>query len=235
MTASALSVQELTGRARTHLVTLADPPCTLHRDVAAPFLALRAGAAEVGIDLLPASSFRDFDRQLAIWNAKCAGERDLYDRNGDLLDHASLSEDALVSAILVWSALPGASRHHWGTDIDVYDGRAIAPGEKLDLMPAEYGPGGRFERLGAWLDENLERYGFYRPYATERGGVQPEPWHISHVQTASAALAGLTPAVLRDALDGAGLGGAAIVTARLPEIYDRYVLNVEPSPATRPS
>ncbi|MET0293284.1 MAG: M15 family metallopeptidase [Steroidobacteraceae bacterium] len=232
MTISALTPQELTGRARTHLVTLTDPPCTLHRDVVGPFLALRAAAADAGIDLLPASSFRDFDRQLAIWNAKCRGERDLYDRNGDLLDHASLGQDELVSAILVWSALPGASRHHWGSEIDVYDGHAVAQGEKIDLMPAEYAPGGKFERLGAWLDARLTEFGFYRPYATERGGVQPEPWHISHVATATAALAALTPAVLRDALDGAGLGGAEIVTARLPEIFDRYVVNVEPAPGT---
>lgn len=235
MRRTAFNSQELTGRAATHVVSLADPACTLHRQVVRPFLELREAAADAGINLLPASSFRDFDRQLAIWNAKCRGERDLYDRRGALLDHASLGEDDLVTAILVWSALPGASRHHWGTDIDVYDGNVVLPGERIDLMPAEYVPGGKFERLGAWLDARLSEFGFYRPYSVDRGGVQPEPWHISHAETAGAALAAFSPALLRDALDGVSMDGAEIVTARLPEIFDRYVLNVDaaPSLATR--
>jgi LAS superfamily LD-carboxypeptidase LdcB len=232
---------ELTGRATTHLVTLTDPPCTLHRAVAEPFLALRAAALAEGIDLVPVSAFRDFARQLAIWNAKCRGERDLLDRDGTLLDHASLSEDERISAILHWSALPGASRHHWGTELDVIDGNATETGSRPQLLPAEYLPGGRYERLGAWLDANLARHGFYRPYAVDRGGVQPEPWHLSHAATAGAALAAFTPRMLMDALDGAALDAAAAVTARLPEIFERYVLNVDPlpewaaSPATRPS
>ena len=230
MPVSAFDPLELTGRAASHVTTLLDPPCTLHRDVVAPFLALRAAAAVDGIDLVPVSTFRDFARQLGIWNAKCRGERDLLARDGTLLDPASLSEDELVRAILDWSALPGASRHHWGTEIDVIDATATEPGTRPQLLPGEYLAGGRYARLGAWLDENLVRHGFFRPYATDRGGVQPEPWHLSHVQTAGAALAAFTPQMLLDALDGAGLGAAATVTARLPEIFERYVLNVDPPP-----
>jgi LAS superfamily LD-carboxypeptidase LdcB len=239
MTGEVLNARELTGRATTHLVTLQEPPCTLHRSVVEPFLALHAAAAAAEIDLVPVSTFRDFPRQLAIWNAKCRGERDLYDRDGTLLDHASLGEDELVSAILHWSALPGASRHHWGTEIDVIDGNALEPGARPQLQPEEYVPGARFGRLALWLDHNLAAYGFYRPYAVDRGGVQPEPWHLSHAATAAAALAAFTPRMLLDALDGAELGGAATVMARLPELFDRYVLNVDPvptaglSPATR--
>ena len=240
MPAAVLDPLELTGRASTHVVTLQNPPCTLHRSVVEPFLALRAAAAAADIDLVPVSTFRDFARQLGIWNAKCRGERDLFDRDGILLDHASLSEDELVSAILHWSALPGASRHHWGTEIDVIDGATRAPGSVPQLLPGEYAAGGRQARLGAWLDDHLHRFGFHRPYASDRGGVQPEPWHLSHAATAAAALAAFTPRMLLDALEGAQLGAAATVTARLPEIFERYVLNVAPpgealNPGTRPS
>ena len=31
-------------------------------------------------------------------------------------------------------------------------------------------------KLAAWLDDNLEKYGFYRPYKDYKGGVAPEPW-----------------------------------------------------------
>ncbi len=41
---------------------------------------------------------------------------------------ASSAEAERVAAILVWSALPGASRHHWGTDCDVIDAAALPPG-----------------------------------------------------------------------------------------------------------
>lgn len=228
-----LNALELTGRAATHVVTLQDPPCTLHRDIIDDFHTLRAAAARRGIDLRPVSSWRDFDRQLLIWNAKCRGERELLDRDGTLLDHASLSEEGLVSAILHWSALPGASRHHWGTEIDVIDGNALPPGVRPRLVREEYMPGGIFERLEEFLRDELHEHGFYRPYATDRGGVQPEPWHLSHAATASRALAAFTPQVLREALRDAPLDAAATVQARLQDIYDRYVLNVDPPPAAR--
>jgi hypothetical protein len=142
----------------------------------------------------------------------------------------------VVTAILHWSALPGASRHHWGTEIDVIDANTAEAGRAPELLPAEYAPGGRHAHLERWLAANLHRFGFHRPYASDRGGVQPEPWHLSHTATSTAALARFTPDLLQEALEGVELGGAAIVRARLPEIYRRYVLNVDPpSPGTRPS
>ncbi len=65
---------ELTGRARSHIEDSTDPPCALHAQVITPFLRLRRAAAQAGFDLVPQSAFRDFDRQLTIWNAKFNGE-----------------------------------------------------------------------------------------------------------------------------------------------------------------
>ena len=72
------TLDQLTGRVRTHLRELQDPPCALHMQVVPPFLAMRAAAAADGIELVAFSSFRDFDRQLAIWNGKFRGERPLH-------------------------------------------------------------------------------------------------------------------------------------------------------------
>jgi LAS superfamily LD-carboxypeptidase LdcB len=91
---------ELTGRARTHIVELDSPRCALHYAAATSFLAMRDAAAAAGIDLVPASSFRDFDRQLQIWNAKWRGERPLLDRDGRTLDAAALDDDRRIEAIL---------------------------------------------------------------------------------------------------------------------------------------
>jgi LAS superfamily LD-carboxypeptidase LdcB len=225
------SPQELTGRSRSHIVDLTAPACSLHHAVVEPFLALRAAAAADGIDLLPVSSFRDFARQLGIWNGKCRGERELRDAGGALVAAGSLDADALVSTILHWSALPGASRHHWGTDLDVVDAAAMPQGYRPQLVAEEFAAGGVFAVLDEWLAGSAARFGFYRPYASWRGGVQPEPWHLSYAPVAEAALQQFSVEVLEQALADVELGERAAVQRRLPQIVDGYVMNVDAPPA----
>jgi len=232
-TAVAFDVLEATGRARTHVVELPEPRCTLHRAVVQPFLRMRTAAARAGIDLAPASSFRDFDTQLRIWNDKWTGHRLLLDRRGRQLIAAELGPAARVAAILAWSAPPGGSRHHWGTDLDVYDRAAVPSGYRLRLVAEEYADGGPFAALSAWLDAHMGRYGFYRPYRTDRGGVAPEPWHLSHGPTARAAAARLTLATLRAALSGADLEGRSALLRQLPRVHARFVRGVDPMPRPR--
>ncbi len=226
-----LDPAELTGRARTHVVDLESPRCTLHRAAVAPFLALRAAAAADGIDLVPVSSFRDFERQAAIWNEKFRGERPLLDRDGESLDARSLDAGRLVDTILLWSALPGASRHHWGSEIDVIDAAAVPPGGRIELVPRAFAAGAPFGTLDRWLDEHMGRFGFFRPYATDRGGVRPEPWHLSYAPVSVPALAALSVALLREALLHAPLDGLAQVIERLELIHERYVSRVDLPPA----
>jgi LAS superfamily LD-carboxypeptidase LdcB len=217
---------ELTGRSRTHIVELDAPRCALHYGTVASFLALREAAASAGIDLAAVSAFRDFDRQLRIWNEKWRGERPLLDRAGRLLDAATLDDMARVDAILCWSALPGGSRHHWGSDVDVIDAAAVPAGYRVQLTTAEYAPSGVFARLTDWLDENMWRYGFYRPYASGQG-TGPEPWHLSYWPVADEALESLTLPVLRRAVASSALLGRESVLERLPEFYTRFVLAVD--------
>ena len=101
---------ELTGQARTHIAAVADPPCLLHAQVVTPFLNLRRAARDEGIDLVAMSSFRDFGRQLSIWNGKFSGERPMLDASGAQLDAATLTPRQRIDAILLWSALPGFFR-----------------------------------------------------------------------------------------------------------------------------
>lgn len=224
---------QLTGRDRGHIVTLAEPRADLHAAAVEPFLAMRAAAARAGIDLLPVSSFRDFERQRAIWNAKFRGERPALDRRGRVFDLRKLDAGARVDAILCWSALPGASRHHWGSDVDVADGAVIARGYVLRLEAFEYRRGGPFARLSAWLGENMRRFGFFRPYQSRRAGVQPEAWHLSYAPVARGALAGMTAELLEEAIRGRGVEGEPEILARLPAIRKRYVLDVDAPPRMR--
>jgi len=220
---------ELTGRARTHIEQLDEPRVALHRDAVAPFLALRAAAAEEGIDVRPYSAFRDFAAQVEIWNRKFRGERPLYDRDGNVRDHASLSAEEIVEAILVWSAVPGASRHHWGSEIDVFDAAALPADYRVKLLPEEYAPDGVFAKLADWMKANLQRFAFFRPYDSDRGGVYPEPWHISYQPVSVPALTALSPDVIAQALQDTEVLGKEMVLARLPEIWRQYVVNVSPA------
>ncbi len=241
-----LSAEQLTGRVRSHVLDVPESGCILHPDAASAFLGLRAAAAQSDIDLVPVSTFRTFQHQLTIWNDKFHGRRPLLDQHGRALDAALMTEEQLVRTILLWSALPGASRHHWGTEIDVIDRAALPAEQRPQLIPLEYSPGGAFEKLGAWLPWHCEDYGFFLPYDRDRGGVRPEPWHLSFAPVSSRALPALTVEVLAAALGDVELAGAAVVRRQLADIHSRYVCAVaQPgaaalaasrlNPAARPS
>ena len=217
---------ELTGRARSHLVEVG-PSCTLHVDVVTPFLNLCRAAAAAGFDLTPVSSFRGFERQLSIWNGKFIGAKPVHDARGTRLDVASMSVPERVEAILLWSALPGASRHHWGTDLDLIDAGALPAGYRVRLVPEEFATEGPFAPLAAWLERHAARYGFFRPYQGVLSGVRGEPWHWSFAPAAEPARRALTPAVLRDALASSSLAGREHVLARLEELHARYVATID--------
>ena len=221
----------LTGRTESHLCSAADAErlgAPAHRDVVAPFLRLREAARAEGFDLRLDSGFRSFAQQLSIWNRKATGQRAVLDSNAVPLDITALSERELVFAILRWSALPGASRHHWGTDLDVYDEAARPQGYTIELIPEEVDAGGMFGPLHAWLDRRIgERaaFGFFRPYDADRGGVAPERWHLSYAPIATPSLRQLTTDVLRRTVEEAEMALKAVVLQNLDEIYDRFVIN----------
>jgi len=221
---------EITGRTRTHIVQLDAPRFAAHPDVARAFLGLREAAARDGFDLRPYSSFRGYDAQRKIWAMKFTGRAPLYDIDGRVRDRAGLDEDAVIRHILDWSALPGASRHQWGTEIDVVDGAAMPPGYKPRLLPEEVREGGLFAPLHRWLDAHIHAHGFFRPYAHFQGGMFPEPWHLSYAPVSLRAIDDLTLDVLVRLTAGSGLPGEARVLALLPEILERHVRNIVPPP-----
>jgi LAS superfamily LD-carboxypeptidase LdcB len=209
-----MTPHELTGRSRTHLAEMPGEGCHVHAHVVTPFMQLRRAAAKAGFDLAAASAFRDFERQLAIWNAKFDAPAAGSEPSGP---------DERINAILQWSALPGASRHHWGTDLDLIDRAALNPGYRVRLVAEEYAPGGPFAAAALWLEANAAHYGFFRPYRGVRSGVQPEPWHFSFAPVAEQARRHMSAALLRATLAEVALCGKEAVLLRLEEILSRYV------------
>ena len=138
-----------------------------------------------------------------------------------------LSARQQLAAVLRFSALPGTSRHHWGTDVDIYDAAALPAGAGPALTPAEVAPGGVFDALHCWLDRCIaagRSHGFYRPYVRDRGAVAPERWHLSYAPLARRLSPRVTPSLLRVAWDEGGEPALLpVLVAELPEILERYV------------
>ncbi|MDA9826022.1 M15 family metallopeptidase [Porticoccaceae bacterium] len=217
----------LTGSTERHLTDLhsgqAEGAMLVHQDIVVPLTELQQNAAASGFDLRLCSGFRSFDRQLHIWNAKLSGLRPVVDDRGALINLDLLSPWQQIQAVMRWSALPGASRHHWGTDIDIYDRAAMPADYQLQLIPAEVEGQGMFAPMHDWLDEKLADQGFYRPYGTDTGGVAPERWHISYRPLAQTFAQGLTAEVLEQRLQGTELLLLDVVLDHLDEILQRYI------------
>ncbi|BBG59085.1 D-alanyl-D-alanine carboxypeptidase [Providencia rustigianii] len=217
-----ITIDMLTGRCTDHLVTLGGNH-KLQFNATKAFLAMQQAAARAGFKLQSASAFRDFSRQQLIWNEKFTGKRPVLDAHSQPLDISTLTEGERCEAILHWSALPGASRHHWGTEIDVYDPLRIPAGQTLQLEPWEYEAGGYLAELNEWLSENMATFDFYRPFTAKDGGVAYEPWHISYWPLSHQAEQLLTPEVIRQVLIEEDIYGKSWLLANLDSVFNRYI------------
>jgi LAS superfamily LD-carboxypeptidase LdcB len=193
--------------------------------VCGAFKKMQAAAAQDNVDIQIVSSYRSFERQLKIWQSKWSGKVTLLDVNENTIDATALSDQEKIIAILTWSALPGASRHHWGTDLDVYDKKSVEQSQydfKLVCKEYEQGP---CTELNNWLSEHASQFGFNRPYAEYNGGIAREPWHLSFQASADKMLGLLDEQVLLDNLRKSDIPGLESIIANMPDIYQRFVLN----------
>ena len=141
----------------------------LRKEASEAFAEMKSAAAKVKIDLFSVSSYRSFNDQKRIWNNKYQR----FTRAGD-------SPKAAIARIIEYSTIPGTSRHHWGTDIDIVDGNKDVQGDRL--LPGLFQKGQPYEELKVWLDENATGYGFYEVYTNKPGrkGFKYEPWHLTY-------------------------------------------------------
>lgn len=222
-----LTPDMLTGKSREHLLNLPTPHSPHHflqAQAINAFQGLQQSAVKHGFNLQPASSFRDFARQQLIWNGKFNGERKVHDDVGNALDLSRLDDWQKSQAILRWSALPGASRHHWGTEIDIFDPDLLPQGQSLQLEPWEYEQGGYFFELSEFLSENLPHFDFNLPFMQmpAEKKIGREPWHISYMPLAEKAKQLFSAEVLLQAWEKEEIGGKATLQQHLPQIFEQY-------------
>ena len=137
----------------------------LHRETYSKFIEMYDAAKKEGVSLKIVSGTRNFNEQKDIWNRKWAK----FSRLGDSI--------SIMKEILLYSSMPGTSRHHWGTDMDLID---------LNNSYFESGVGLKAYK---WLNENASKYGFCQVYDdkknTKRTGYELEKWHWSYMPLSS--------------------------------------------------
>jgi LAS superfamily LD-carboxypeptidase LdcB len=191
------------------------PGLYLHKETYRAFRDMYDAAMRDGVHLQIRSATRNFYVQKYIWERKWNGETTI--ENGK--DASAAYPDPVERArmILKYSSMPGSSRHHWGTDIDL---------NSFENSWFEEGPG---LQIYEWLAANASHYGFCQPYGPkgpERPfGYEEERWHWSYMPL-SRPLTQLAADSLRDDLIS---GFAGSETARALKVVDRYVLGIDSS------
>ncbi|WP_111684113.1 M15 family metallopeptidase [Winogradskyella tangerina] len=139
----------------------------LQKEVYGAFLNMVEAAEKDNVNLKIISGTRNFYEQKAIWERKWEKYKDL---------------DSITRTlnILEYSSMPGSSRHHWGTEID------------LNSLNNLYFNSGKGLKEYNWLQSHANTFGFYQVYTDKsrgRSGYQLEKWHWSYLPLASKYLA----------------------------------------------
>lgn len=227
-----MSTDIIFGKTTEHLVPVKGTKLLVHHEMLEDFLHLQESALEAGFDLQITSAFRDYQRQEKIWNSKARGERALMDSFGSPLIYQTLTSNEVMFSILRWSALPGASRHHWGSDIDIFNGKTQTL-ESVQLVPSECEKGGPAAELHDWLDMKMsknESYGFFRPFASDFGGVSPERWHLSYWPVSNKLSSSYTFELFKQNILESSIMLKENVLEHLPLIYEKYIATFTPPP-----
>lgn len=187
----------------------------MRREAYQAFVQMHEAAKKEGINLLIISATRTFEQQRQVWDAKWLGTRQV---DGEMLPQ-NTPDSIRAIKILRWSAMPGTSRHHWGTDIDI---NSVEP---------KYWESGRGLKEYEWLQKNAHLYGFCQVYSPLGGkgnrqtGYQEEKWHWSYMPVAEKLLHWYVK-MIRDT-DLHGCEGAH--TAPKIQILKKYVRGLNPN------
>ncbi|MBK9270656.1 MAG: M15 family metallopeptidase [Saprospiraceae bacterium] len=139
------------------------------------FVSMAQAALQDSVKLQIVSATRDFDQQKMLWENKWTGKTPVDGKRLNLV-----MKDVIRRAvkILEYTAPPGYTRHHWGTDIDL---NSVEP----SYFDTEEGM-----RIYQWLCANASRFGFCQTYPAidekRPVGFNEEKWHWSYVVISNA-------------------------------------------------
>jgi len=210
------TTEELMGKAD---IPLFGEGINLRKEAHDAFVDMKKAAYQAGIDIKIVSSYRSFAHQQAIFERKFI---------------AYTEDDALeplqaIDKIIEYSTIPGTSRHHWGTDMDITDGYIQTEGDVL--VAEKFEPGGPFERLKNWMDEHAGKFNFHIVYTDnpKRRGFKYEPWHYSYAPLSIPMLASYRKKNILLLLENEDFLGSEYFTAGFIKSYIRNnILDINP-------
>ncbi len=209
--------QELIGKAPRDLIGNTYVT-TMQRDTAKALKLMQEAAKKEGIDIKVVSAFRSFNRQKEIFEGKF--KRFIAEGN---------SPEQAVNRIIEYSTIPGTSRHHWGTDLDLIDGAVSAPEAVLEAE--HYYGSGVFCAFREWCDHNAANFGFHQVYTNnpDRKGFAHEPWHFSYAPVSIPMLKAFIKLDLEEILrEEKILGNSVISGSFLTQYRKNHILDINP-------
>ncbi len=190
---SQISYEELIGKGKPKLY---GEGFQLQKEVYNAFMQMKAEALKSDIHIQIVSSYRSYNHQNRIWERK-------YNRNIS----KGLTPQESIKKIIEYSTIPGTSRHHWATDIDIIDANAVQPSSVL--QPKHFEDKGCYRNLKLWMDKYASHFGFYLVYtnALNRKGFKYEPWHYSYKPLSSMYLSQYKSLNIKDIITNENLLG----------------------------
>lgn len=183
----------------------------LRKEAYEQFKAMYNVAKQDGVELRIISATRSFNDQKAIWEAKWTGKRLV---NGKDISDKPAKERAQI--ILRYSSMPGTSRHHWGTDMDLND------------LNNSYFESGKGKAIYDWLKLHAGEYGFCQPYTVKDSlrpaGYEEEKWHWSYIPIAAPMLKTYVAQAGNDMISG--FNGAEVAVEL--NVVKNYVEGINP-------
>ena len=188
----------------------------LSRKAYKAFNKMKMAAWNDGILIKTVSSYRSYRDQKRIFERKF----NAFTGEGDTGEQA-------IERIIEYSTIPGTSRHHWATDIDII--QAGKPIEGDSLLAEHFAPQGAFFELKEWLDANASDFDFYLVYTDNpnRKGFKYEPWHLSYAPESVPLLKNyLKKEVIKLAYKQQVEGFSFLTPERIDRYLDEHVLGI---------
>lgn len=210
------SEDELIGKGKP---VLSGDDFKLRNDAKLQFNLMKKAAKEKGFNIHVVSSYRSYSHQNGIWERKYKNYRS-----------QGLTHQKTIEKIIEYSTIPGTSRHHWGTDLDIIDATKGIPNNPLS--ETHFNKGGQMHNFKLWLDENSESFGFYLVYTNKAGrkGFAYEPWHFSYKPTSLKMLKAYKELDIKKILQSNKLMGSENFTDEFIEKYRKEnILDINPS------
>ncbi|WP_040247804.1 M15 family metallopeptidase [Psychroserpens mesophilus] len=210
-----LSYKELIGKGQPELY---GNGYKLRKEAHEAFERLKYEALKSDIRIQVVSSYRGYEHQNRIWERK-------YNRN----INNGLSPQESINKIIEYSTIPGTSRHHWGTDLDIIDAHVTQPSSVL--QPKHFEENGCYRNLKQWMDEHAHTFGFYLVYtnASQRKGFKYEPWHYSYKPLSSLYLSQYLNLKINEIITNENLKGSPYFSEEFISKYlNNNILDINP-------